>query len=72
MAAGAATATGGGAVGDAAAVGAAAGMAAIGAIGLEPPAGRGEERRTRGLKTLPPRVFTILEPKQEKNGGRGA
>ena len=52
-------------------VGAAAGGPAPGAAGSEPPARRGEERCTQGLKARPPWVFTILEPKKEKKGGGG-
>ena len=52
----------------AAAVRAAVGAAAAGAATLEPPAGGGEERRTRGRKALPPWVFTILKPEKEKKG----
>ena len=56
-----------GAAGGAVAVGGAAvGAAAAGAAALEPPEGGGEERRTRGRKALPPRVFTILELEKEK------
>ena len=50
---------------------AARGLAAAGESGSEPPAGGGEERRTRGWKARPPRVFTILEPEKEKKGGWG-
>ena len=31
-----------------------------------------EERRTRGRKALPMRVFTILKHEKEKKGGGGA
>ena len=51
--------------------GAAAGTAAVGVAALEPHAGGGEERRTRGRKALPPRVFTILKLEKEKKGGGG-
>ena len=34
--------------------------------GLEPLAKEGEERRTRGQKARPPRVFTMLELEEEK------
>ena len=46
---------------------------AAGVAGLEPPVGEGEERRTRGWKARPPRVFTMLEPEKEKKwrGGGG-
>ena len=36
---------------------------------MEPEVGGGEDRRTRGRKALPLRVFTILKPKKEKKGG---
>ena len=45
---------------------AAGGAAAAGVAGLEPPAGGGEERHTRGRKERPPRVFTMLRPEKEK------
>ena len=40
---------------------------------MEPPAEEGEERRTRGWKERPQRVFTMLELKKEKKlrGERG-
>ena len=57
--------------GAAAAVRAVGGMVAVEAAGLELPVGGGEERRTRGRKALPPRVFTILEPEKENKGGGG-
>ena len=60
-----------GAIGGAAVAGVARGAAA-GAAGVEPEAGGGEDRCTRGRKALPPRVFTILEPEKEKKGGGGA
>ena len=44
----------------------------MGGATLEPPAGGGEKRCTRGRKALPPWVFTILKPKKEKKGGGGA
>ena len=47
-------------------------MAAVGGAALEPLAGGGEERLTRGRKALPPRVFTIQKPENEKKGGGGA
>ena len=46
-------------------------MTATGAAGLEPPEREGEERRTRGRKARPARVFTMLEPKKEKKWIRG-
>ena len=59
----------------AAAVGAEAGGAAVAeVVGLEPSAGEGEERSTRGWKARPPRVFTMLEPGKVKKwrlGGGG-
>ena len=51
--------------------GAAAGTAAAGVAGLEPSEWGGEERRNRGRKALPLRVFTILKPEKEKKGGGG-
>ena len=71
MAIGAATAAEGGAARGGTAAGAASGSAVAEAAGLEPPAGGGEERRTRGRKALPPWVFTILEPEKEKKEGGG-
>ena len=68
-AAGVATAVAGGATAGAAAVGrAAANSAAMRGEVLESPAGGGEERRTRGQKVLPPRVFAMLKSKKEKKG----
>ena len=40
--------------------------AAAGAAALELPVREGEERRNRGRKARPPRVFTMLEPENEK------
>ena len=40
--------------------------AAAGAAALELSVGEGEERCNRGRKGLPPRVFTMLEPENEK------
>ena len=37
-------------------------VAAVSGPGLDPPAGGGEERRTRGLKLCPPRVLTMPGP----------
>ena len=62
---------GGVAAGSAAVGGAATGSAAVGGTVLEPPAGEGEERCTRGRKALPPCVFTILKPEKEKKGVGG-
>ena len=45
---------------------AAGGTVAARAVGLEPQAGEGEERCTRGRQVRPPRVFTMLEPAKEK------
>ena len=47
------------------------GAMVAGADGLELPAGEGEERRTRGRKARPPRVFTMLEPEKEKKWREG-
>ena len=33
-------------------------------LGLDPPAGGGEEWRTQGLKLCTPRVFTMSEPEK--------
>ena len=49
----------------------AAGAAEAGAAVLEPPTKGGEERRTRGRKVIPLRVFTILKPEKEKKWGEG-
>ena len=38
---------------------------------LEPPAGGGEERHTRGQKALPLQVFSIQKPEKEKKGVGG-
>ena len=57
--------------GAAATGGASVGAAAAGAAALEPPARGGEERRTRGRKALPLRVFTIQKLEKEKKGGGG-
>ena len=51
--------------------GAARGMTTVGAVGLEPEVGGGEEQLIRGWKAHPPQVFTILKPGKEKKGGRG-
>ena len=64
LASGAVTAVRATIVAGAAAVTAAAGSSTGGAAtarvaGLEPPAWEGEEQRTRGRKTGPPRVFTM-------------
>ena len=40
-------------------------------LGLDPPAGGGEEWCTRGLKLCPPCVFTMLGPEKEKRWGSG-
>ena len=37
-------------------------------LGLDPPVGGGEERRTRGLKLCPPRVFTMAGLEKERRG----
>ena len=39
--------------------------------GLDPPGGGGEERRTRGLKLCPPRVFTMARLENERRGWDG-
>ena len=46
------------------AVGAAATAAAVSGLGLDPPAGGGEEWHTRGLKLCPPRVLTMPGPEK--------
>ena len=64
--------TGEAATGVAVAGGATAGLTTMGGAALELPKRGGEERRTRGQKALPPRVFTILMSEMEKKGiGRG-
>ena len=40
--------------------------AATAGPGLDPPAGGGEERHTRGLKLCPPRVFTMAGLEKER------
>ena len=56
-------------------MGAAAAAASAVAVGsgleLDLPAGGGEERRTRGLKLCPPRVFTMPGPEKGRRWGSG-
>ena len=51
----------------AAVVGEGAAAATVG-LGLDPPAGGGEERHTRGLKLCPSRVFTMVGLEKEMRG----